>query len=147
MVILNKDRGKTITFQLWLLYFDIVVAAIIGVFKLKGAEGQVDCLVDRHLYGPHAVHPGLIESIKIWIRRAKHAHRHGQVPTTSLCWTCRKFGNSYHFLKNKDIWQNTYEELCDQIVYRELERIFYIYEYVFKQRSWWIRTTVRKKLG
>ena len=105
MVILNKDRGKTITFQLWLLYFDIVVAAIIGVFKLKGAEGQVDCLVDRHLYGPHAVHPGLIESIKIWIRRAKHAHRHGQVPTTSLCWTCRKFGNSYHFLKNKDIWQ------------------------------------------
>lgn len=89
----------TLIFQ-WLgvLYFDIVEAACRGALKLKGLEGQVDGLVDRHLNGPQAVHVGLIAPIQVWIWRTKHAHGHGQVATTSLCRACRQFRNK-HFLK------------------------------------------------
>lgn len=95
--VLMKEKSYLLLIFQWLgvLYFDKVVAATSGVLKLKGVEGQVDGLVDRHLNGPQAVHPGLVARIQVWIWRTKHAHGHGQVAATSLCRPCRQFRNKH----------------------------------------------------
>lgn len=73
-----------------LRYLDIVVAAGVGVFHVEGVESEVDDPVDRHLYGPQAVHPGFIARVHVWVGCAKHAHRHGQVAAAPLFRTCKK---------------------------------------------------------
>lgn len=73
-----------------LCYLNIVVVAGVGALDVEGVEGQVDDPVDRHLYGPQAVHPGFVAPVQVWIGGAKHAHRHGQVATAALVRTCEK---------------------------------------------------------
>lgn len=73
-----------------LRYLDIVVAAGVGFLHVEGVECEVDGPVDRHLYGPQAVHPGFVAPIQVWVGCAKHAHWHGQVAAAPLIRTCKE---------------------------------------------------------